>query len=264
MADDKLRTGSSTDLKSSPVIDIIPSSSKSDVTSIAHAVRDYNEPIPEYEVRHLYDPTAEWTEKEKKRLVRKVSPTYPEKMSKLIPHSSSYRIASWVCLMDFDMWPLYVTSITMFIPTIPVGAYLTLNLRSLGFDMFEANLLTILAYVLFLIQLYALTALMIGFPYIHSINFSLTSQNAGSVRTRTIGSAMYNMVCQASYVASSNILLAAAGWNMVMTIFVEGYCMWRNKTRATTWDAMTLEERDYYLRMTKDEGNKRIDFRFAH
>lgn len=31
------------------------------------------EPIPEYEGKHRYDPTAEWTEKEEKKLVRKVS-----------------------------------------------------------------------------------------------------------------------------------------------------------------------------------------------
>ena len=30
------------------------------------------EPIPEYEGRHRYDPSAEWTQKEEKRLVRKV------------------------------------------------------------------------------------------------------------------------------------------------------------------------------------------------
>lgn len=30
------------------------------------------EPIPEYEGRHRYDPTADWTEKEEKKLVRRV------------------------------------------------------------------------------------------------------------------------------------------------------------------------------------------------
>lgn len=30
------------------------------------------EPIPEYEGRHRYDPTAEWTAKEEKKLVRRV------------------------------------------------------------------------------------------------------------------------------------------------------------------------------------------------
>lgn len=32
----------------------------------------FYEPIPEYEGRHRYDPTAQWTEAEEKKLVRKV------------------------------------------------------------------------------------------------------------------------------------------------------------------------------------------------
>ncbi|PKS12450.1 hypothetical protein jhhlp_000656 [Lomentospora prolificans] len=126
---------------------------------------------------------------------------------------------------------------------------------------------------------YTITILMIGFPYIHSINVSLTSRNAGSVRTRTLGSALYNMICQASTIISSNIyraddapfyrrgnkvLLALVAWNVVMTIFVKVYYIWRNKTRDQVWNEMSPEEKDDYLRTTKDEGNKRLDFRFAH
>jgi hypothetical protein len=171
----------------------------------------------------------------------------------------------WASLTDYDLWPLYAISFTLLIPTSPVSAYLTLNLKALGFDTFETNLLTIPAYVLFLIQLvfwswvseridnrmavvmfysfwclplllalellpstaspwswYAVTVLLIGFPYIHSINgkpstsykcllysnstsVSLTSRNAGTVRTRTVGSALYNMICQASSIISSNV-----------------------------------------------------------
>ncbi|KAF5710084.1 tartrate transporter [Fusarium mundagurra] len=228
----------------------------------------------------------------------------------------------WDALMDYDLWPLYMISWTMLIPTNPVTAYLTLNLKALGFGTFETNLLTIPGYVLFLAHLiliswysekinnrmaillyysfwcfvllltlellpanaspwawYSATILMIGFPYIHSINVSLTSRNAGSVRTRTVGSAMYNMICQASSVISSQIyrdddkplyrrgnkiLLALVGWNVVMTVFIKGYYIWRNKTRERIWSAMSDEERDEYLRTTKDEGNKRLDFRFAH
>ncbi|KLO81886.1 putative tartrate transporter [Fusarium fujikuroi] len=247
----------------------------------------------------------------------------------------------WDALMDYDLWPLYMISWTMLIPTNPVTAYLTLNLKALGFGTFETNLLTIPGYVLFLVHLiliswysekinnrmaillyysfwcfvllltlellpanaspwawYSATILMIGFPYIHSINgedkktffsfsssltdssaVSLTSRNAGSVRTRTVGSAMYNMICQASSVISSQIyrdddkplyrrgnkvLLALVGWNVVMTVFIKGYYIWRNKTRERIWSAMSDEEKDVYLRTTKDEGNKRLDFRFAH
>lgn len=47
------------------------------------------EPIAEYEGRHRYDPKAQWTEEEEKKLVRKLD----------------YRICSWVCLMFFGTFP---------------------------------------------------------------------------------------------------------------------------------------------------------------
>lgn len=59
----------------------------------------------------------------------------------------------WASLMDYDLWPMYLISFTLLIPTSPVSAYLTLSLRNHGFDTFKTNLLTIPAYVLFLIQL---------------------------------------------------------------------------------------------------------------
>jgi hypothetical protein len=95
---------------------------------------------------------------------------------------------------------------------VPVTAYITLNLKTLGFDTFQTNLLTVPAYVLFLIQLifwtwlserwnsrffivlisqvwflplvlalellpngaspwawYAVTVLLVGYPYVHAI-----------------------------------------------------------------------------------------------
>jgi hypothetical protein len=54
------------------------------------------------------------------------------------------------------------------------------------------------------------------------------------------------------------------GWNIVMTVFIKVYYIWRNKSRDRKWNAMSSEEKDHYLRTTKDEGNKRLDFRFAH
>ncbi|KAJ5918630.1 hypothetical protein N7466_010622 [Penicillium verhagenii] len=228
----------------------------------------------------------------------------------------------WASLMDYDLWPLYFISITMLIPTHPQSAYLTLFLKSLGFDTFQVNLLTIPGYILFLIQLvlwswvserinnrmaivlyysfwciplllaleflpstaspwawYAITVLIIGHPYIHSINVSLISRNAGSVRTRTVGSAVYNMICQAGAIISSNvyrdddkpyyrrgnrILLTVVGWNIVMTIFIKCYFVWRNRTREQIWNSMSAEQKNHYLKTTEEEGNKRLDFRFAH
>lgn len=39
------------------------------------------EPVPEYEGRHRYDPKAEWTEKEERRLVRRVGSLFESHVS---------------------------------------------------------------------------------------------------------------------------------------------------------------------------------------
>lgn len=118
----------------------------------------------------------------------------------------------WAAICDTDLWPIYLLGLTWGIPQQQVSQYLTLNLRAVGFDVFETNLLTIPAYVLFLFQLilwtwvsekinnrflivlfcqfymlplilalevlpakaspwawYAVSALLVGYPYIHAI-----------------------------------------------------------------------------------------------
>ena len=51
------------------------------------------------------------------------------------------------------MWPIYLLGFTWTIPNQCATAYLTLVLRSLEFNTFETNLLTVPAYVLFVLQL---------------------------------------------------------------------------------------------------------------
>lgn len=49
----------------------------------------------------------------------------------------------WETLKDFDLWPLYILGLVVFIPPSPPGTYITLTLRKIGFDPFTTNLLTI-------------------------------------------------------------------------------------------------------------------------
>jgi hypothetical protein len=87
------------------------------------------------------------------------------------------------------------------------------------------------------------------------------------------------MCCQISSIISSNIyraddapyykrgnkvLIAIAVLNIVLYILAKVYYVWRNHSREKIWSAMTVEEQAHYLATTKDIGNKRLDFRFAH
>ncbi|KAM0276680.1 hypothetical protein ACHAQH_006497 [Verticillium albo-atrum] len=126
---------------------------------------------------------------------------------------------------------------------------------------------------------YAVLALIIGYPYVHSILVGLTSRNAGSVRTRTVGSAVYNMTVQTSSIIGSNIyraddaplyrrgnraIIGIIVWNFISAFLVKGYYTWRNKKRDQQWNALSAAEKDHYLATTTDEGSRRLDFRFAH
>lgn len=46
-------------------------------------------------------------------------------------------------LGDWHLWPIYLIGMTWSIPSGPPNQYLTLTLRGLGFDTFNANLLVI-------------------------------------------------------------------------------------------------------------------------
>ncbi len=49
----------------------------------------------------------------------------------------------WESLKDYDLWPLYAIGLIGYIPQSPPEYYITLTLRSIGFDAFTTNLLTI-------------------------------------------------------------------------------------------------------------------------
>lgn len=125
---------------------------------------------------------------------------------------------------------------------------------------------------------WAISTLIIGYPYAHAILVALASRNAGTVRTRTVASSLYNMGVQTSNIISSQIyrandkpyyykgnkvLLGLVAYNIILFIASKVYYEWRNKQRDERWNTMTRDERLHYLATTKDKGNKRLDFRFA-
>ncbi|OOF96749.1 hypothetical protein ASPCADRAFT_145526 [Aspergillus carbonarius ITEM 5010] len=281
-----------------------------------------------------------FSEREEKILVNRVLRDDPSKGSMHNRQAVTPKML-WHALCDYDMWPIYLIGLTWMIPNTPATSYITIELKSLGFGTFETNLLTIPAYVIFIINLlfwtwiserfnqrlllgivselwclillitlevlpdgasawarWIINALLIGAPYVHAIIVAMTSRNAGSVRTRTVASAVYNMMVQASSIIASQIyqekdkpyyrvgnkvLIALSVLSMAFFIGAKFYYIWRNKygsslnpisismtltilTRrnAARWNAMSTAEREKYLAANQDLGNKRLDFRFTH
>ncbi|KAI5795367.1 major facilitator superfamily domain-containing protein [Peziza echinospora] len=262
-----------------------------------------------------------FTEHQEKVMVNRVLRDDPSKGDMHNREALSFKVL-FEAISDYDMWPIYLIGLTWLIPSSPIGMYLTLQLRSVGFDTFETNLLTIPANVLFISWLltmtwlsektnqrllvalisqlwalplliatvlvpasvgpwvrWALSTLLVGNPYAHAILVAITSRNAGSVRTRTVASAIYNMCVQASSIISSNIyrdndkplyrrgnkvLIAICVYNIFLFVGAKFYYIWRNSQREKIWGLMTAEEKQHYLRTTTDKGNRRLDFRFAH
>lgn len=188
-----------------------------------------------------------FNEREEKIMVNRVLRDDPSKGSMHNRQALTPKML-WRALCDYDLWPIYALGFIWGIPNTPATNYITLQLKSLGFGTFETNLLTIPAYVIFIINLLIFTwiserfnqrlllgvvceiwclallialevlpadasawgrwvdlILLIGAPYVHAIIVAITSRNAGSVRTRTVATAMYNMTVQASSIISNNV-----------------------------------------------------------
>lgn len=126
---------------------------------------------------------------------------------------------------------------------------------------------------------WVLAILIVGHPYVHAILVAITSRNAGTVRTRTVASALYNMTVQAGSIISQNIyreddkplyrrgnkvLIAICAYNFALFIGAKIFYVTVNKKREAIWSSMSNEDKDTYLKTTTDKGNKRLDFRFAH
>ena len=79
-----------------------------------------------------------------------------------------------------------------------------------------------------------------------------------------IASNMYRKDDAPRYRRGNKGLISITIMNIFLYIFAKTYYVWRNKSRSKKWDAMSEDERIHYLATTTDEGNKRLDFRFAH
>ncbi|KAI0143357.1 major facilitator superfamily domain-containing protein [Pestalotiopsis sp. NC0098] len=125
---------------------------------------------------------------------------------------------------------------------------------------------------------WGMTSLLLAAPLGHPVQVGWVSRNASTVRSRTVGAALYNMFLHAGVITSSNIyrtddaplyrrgnsiLIGIACLNIVLYGLAKLYYVRRNRSRDQKWQALTPEEKLVYLSESKDLGNKKLDFRFA-
>ena len=117
----------------------------------------YLPPSPTQTHRHglkgLLRPKKGWfSEREEVIMVTRILRDDPAKATMHNRQAISL-ILFWESISDYDMWPIYLIGLTWTIPMTPSTNYLSLTLRSLGFTVFQTNLLIIPSSVLFILQL---------------------------------------------------------------------------------------------------------------
>jgi hypothetical protein len=66
------------------------------------------------------------------------------------------------------------------------------------------------------------------------------------------------------YKRGNRVLLTILIGNIFLYLGTKVYYVKRNSSRQKKWENMSDDERMRYLATTTDEGNKRLNFRFAH
>jgi hypothetical protein len=81
--------------------------------------------------------------------------------------------------------------------------------------------------------------------------------------SQIIGSNVYQASDAPRYVKGNTVLLVICAVCLVLYPLTYFFYRTINKRRDTTWDSMSSKEKSEYLSTTTDEGNRRLDFRFA-
>ncbi|EPE08461.1 major facilitator superfamily transporter [Ophiostoma piceae UAMH 11346] len=246
------------------------------------------------QTRSWWRPKGWFTEREEIIIVNRILRDDPSKGDMHNRQAVDLKLL-WKSLLDYDLWPIYIIGLTFQLPTGPPDSYLTLTLRQIGFSTFDSNLLTIptqvigtftmliatyyseilntRAYMGVISQIWVLPniiallavptsigawskfsilTILLSYPSVHAMHVGWCSRNSNTVRTRTVSAALYK------------ILVAMCGANIVIYLLSKAYYVWRNKQRDAKWDVLSRDEQLNYIATTKDTGNKRLDFRFAH
>ncbi|KAG0674411.1 hypothetical protein C6P40_000403 [Pichia californica] len=126
---------------------------------------------------------------------------------------------------------------------------------------------------------YVIMFFAIGNPSAQAIMVSWMSRLSYSVRARAISAPMSNIGIQLAGIAGSyiyrsddapkyhrgnRVIIGICCMNISLFVLGKFYYIWRNKVKTAKWDSFTVEEKQEYLSIHRDDGNKRLDYLFEH
>jgi hypothetical protein len=128
------------------------------ITMVIGLASFFNMPASAVQTKAWFRPKGWFSDREVAIVVNRVLRDDPSKGDMHNREAITLR-RLWEVLKEYDLWPMYAIGLISFIPQGPVNSYLTLTLRSLGFNPFTTNLLTIPNTIFHIIFLLALTRL---------------------------------------------------------------------------------------------------------
>ncbi|THH13238.1 hypothetical protein EW146_g6954 [Bondarzewia mesenterica] len=185
----------------------------------------------------------------------------------------------WTAVCDYDLWPLYLLGLMFGIPITPPSNYLTLSLRHLGFSTFKTNLLSIPSQFAGIVSMFALTFIservndraivssledLWALPFLIALYCLPANPNPWIFYVRQIILIVFIAFVLIHRKGNRGLIIISCVNLFILYPSAKAYYVWRNRQRSKIWDAMTPEQRSEYLATTKDMGNRRLDFRFAH
>ncbi|PWN53805.1 MFS general substrate transporter [Violaceomyces palustris] len=129
---------------------------------------------------------------------------------------------------------------------------------------------------------FALVTLVSGYPYFHPIVSSWISENSFSVKKRAIAAATYNVIVQVGsligsqiyrkydapyYKQGNTVLVSICALSLVVFVVQRQWLVRLKRRKEETWASMSPDQRVAYqndLKAREEEGNKRLDFRYAY
>ncbi|KAF9226376.1 allantoate permease [Gyrodon lividus] len=126
------------------------------ITFVIGVATFFNMPASPTQTKAWFRPKGWFTEREEVIMVNRILRDDPTK-GDMHNREGLTPKRLWTAVCDYDLWPVYILGLMFGIPNTPPSTYLTLLLRTAGFNTFQTNLLTIPSQAMGIVTMFVIT-----------------------------------------------------------------------------------------------------------